>query len=98
MIKIRLNILYGILILAVIVTLFVPDINSPRFSPTNEGNIKVNTELGVLHSECAKSCLKVDQCTTSESYKKGDLYYCECKDCSNNKDITLTSQTRSEFN
>jgi len=99
-IKIRINILFGVLILAAIVTILVPQTDIVKLSPSTENqyNYKFDTELGVLHSNCATACLKLDECQTSSSYKKGNLYFCECNDCVNSKrPIILTSTDRINF-
>ena len=91
----KINILFGVLILAAIVAIFIPnvDFNGAQMSPSaTENNIKLPTQTGVLHSECAKACLSRD-CTTSESYQEGDLFSCECTSCPD-KNIKLTSENR----
>jgi hypothetical protein len=89
----KINVLFGVLILAAIVAIFIPNVEiGPQMSPSaTESNIKLSTQTGVLHSECAKACL-IRGCTTSESYKE-DLFVCKCTSCPN-EDITLTSENR----
>ncbi|MCD4759439.1 hypothetical protein K8R33_00955 [archaeon] len=61
-------------------------------------DVKLPTNLGVLHSECAKACVNIDSCSTSESYKENDLYICKCSDCKTSKEtVTLTSTDRTNF-
>ena len=90
----KINILFGVLILAALVTILIPNTDlGPRMSPSaNENNIKLPTQTGVLHSECAKACL-IRDCTTSESYEEGDLFKCKCTSCPD-KEIILTSENR----
>lgn len=93
----KINMFWGVLILVVIVAIFVPDveISSPQFSPgETQENTNLGSGIGILHSECANACSK-RECITSESYKEGDLYVCECKECKiSEKGYKLTSENR----
>ena len=97
--KKRIDILFGVLTLIVLATLFSNANNEPRLSPGfQEGAPKLNSNIGLLHAPCSDACWNGDGCKQAESIKKeSGNYLCMCSSCDNMDRCKLESETPSEF-
>ncbi len=91
----KINVFWGVLILATLVAIIIPNTNNVRLSPNGEdSDYQFETNVGVLHANCAEACSNLDNCKTSESYEKDNQFICECKECETTKDFKIISEDR----
>lgn len=96
----RINILFGVLALIILATLFSNTNDGPRLSPgTQENAPKLNSNIGLLHAPCSEICWQGDGCKQAESIEsKSGTYLCICSSCDNINKCKLESDDPSKFN
>jgi len=105
-IKIKFNVLLGLLLTLAIVSIIVSNYpnsisikqtNSQQFSPQKELN-KLDTNVGLLHYSCSNTCWENDRCQKSESFQGVNKnYYCICSECETTEKCILSSNERNNF-
>ncbi len=96
----KLNILYGFLILALIVTIFTENTDNDliRLSPSQQDlPPKLDSDIGLLHFSCNQACWYGDKCKEAISYKEDNKFVCECNSCETIDSCKLYANDRTKF-
>ena len=97
--KKKVDILFGVATLVILVTLFTSVQDEPRLSPSIQDQApKLSSNTGLIHSSCSEICWTGDKCKQAESLKGSNNYFCICSSCENLDKCNLKSDNPSEFN
>ncbi|MBT6995676.1 hypothetical protein HN865_00265 [Candidatus Woesearchaeota archaeon] len=95
----KIDILFGVLTLVILATLFTSVQDEPRLSPAIQENApKLSSNTGLIHAPCSEVCWAGDKCKQAESFKGSNNYLCICNSCENIDKCNLKSDNPSEFN
>jgi len=94
----KIDILFGVATLIILVTLFTSVQDGPRLSPTMQQDApKLSSSIGLIHAPCSEVCWSGDKCKQAESFKSKSNYLCVCSSCENIDKCKLESLDSSEF-